>query len=89
MQGWVAPVDARRYLDNGAADIIALWDPAIAAKAMNQIAVMILDGKAIKNGDNLGLTGYETLRQDENDPKLFYGEAGLFLNKEDALNYDF
>lgn len=87
--GVATPIDARRYLDNGAADVIALWDPAIAAKAMNLIAVRILDGETIANGDSLGLEGYENLIQDENNPKLFFGNAGLFLNKESALKYDF
>ena len=87
--GVATPVDARRYLDNGAADVIALWDPAIAAKAMNQIAVMLLEGKEITNGISLELTGYESLRQDENNPKVFFGNAGLFLEKEEALKYDF
>ena len=87
--GVATPVDARRYLDNGAADVIALWDPAIAAKAMNQIAVMLLEGREVTNGSSLGLEGYESLRQDEKNPKVFFGNAGLFLKKEEALKYDF
>lgn len=87
--GVATPVDARQYLDNGAADVIALWDPAIAAKAMNAIAVKLLEGEEINDGDSIGYLGYESLKQDPNNPKLFYGEAGLFLEKEEALNYDF
>lgn len=87
--GVATPVDARKYLDTGAADVIALWDPALAAKAMNVIAVRLLEKQSISNGDSLGIPGYEKLRQDTTDPKLFFGDAGLFLKKDDALKYDF
>lgn len=87
--GVATPVDSRQYLNSGAAKTISLWDPALAAKAMNTIAVRLLDKQAIKNGDSLGILGYESLKQDPKDPKLFFANAWLFLNKDEALKYDF
>ena len=87
--GVATPLDAKQYLDSGAADIIALWDPAVSAYAMNLIAVKLLNGETIEDGADLGLEGYNKLRKDANDPKLFFGEAGLFLNKDNASGYDF
>lgn len=87
--GVATPLDAKQYLDSGAADVIALWDPAVSAYAMNVIAVKLLNGETIENGADLGLEGYNSIRQDENDPKLFFGEAGMFLDKDTASGYNF
>ena len=87
--GVATPLDAKQYLDSGAADIIALWDPAISAYAMNVIAVKLLNGETIENGADLGLEGYHSIRQDTNDSKLFFGEAGIFLDKDTASGYNF
>lgn len=87
--GVATPLDSKQYLASGATDIIALWDPAISAYVMNKIAVKLLEGEAIVDGEDLGVEGYTSIKQDKNNPKLFFGEAGIFLDKDSSLDYNF
>ena len=80
---------AGQYLESGATDMIAFWDPALAGKAMNEIAVRLLDGETIGEGTDLGLTGYENLRQDPENPGLFYGAAWVDVTQANMNEYNF
>ena len=80
---------SEQYLESGATDVIAFWDPAMAGQAMNEIAVRILDGESIENGANLGITGYEELFQDPVKSNLFYGAAWVGVTKENMDQYNF
>ena len=80
---------AGQYLESGATDMIAFWDPALAGKAMNEIAVRLLDGETIGEGTDLGLTGYENLRQDPENPGLFYGAAWVDVTEANMDAYNF
>jgi simple sugar transport system substrate-binding protein len=79
----------RQYLASGSTKLISLWDPADAGYVMNQIAVMLLEGKKPANGTDLGVPGYSKLRQDPEKPNLFYGSAWVDVTKEnmDACNF--
>ena len=83
------PLDNKAYLESGAVDKIAFWDPALAGYAMNQIAVMLLDGKEITNGMDLGIEGYESLNQDSSKSNLFFANAWVFVDKNNVDNYSF
>ena len=89
--GTSLPSVCKQYLETGATDYIAFWDPAMAGQAMNEIAVKILDGKKdeIKDGADLGIEGYTSLKQDPKKPNLFFGEAWVFVNKDNMDKYDF
>jgi simple sugar transport system substrate-binding protein len=52
------PSEAGALLVTGAIDGVALWDPKDAGLVMNSIAAMLIDGKAITDGVDLGVTGY-------------------------------
>ena len=80
---------AGQYLESGATDMIAFWDPALAGKAMNEIAVRLLDGETIGEGTDLGLIGYENLRQDPENPGLFYGAAWVDVTQANMDAYNF
>ncbi len=80
---------AGQYLESGATDMIAFWDPAVAGMAMNEIAVRLLNGETIGNGTDLGLAGYESLRQDPDKPNLFYGSAWVDVTVENMDQYNF
>lgn len=80
---------AGQYLETGATDMIAFWDPAMAGRAMNEIAVRLLNGETISNGTDLGIEGYESLRQDPAKPNLFYGAAWVTVTEENMDQYDF
>jgi simple sugar transport system substrate-binding protein len=86
---------AGKYLESGALDAIAFWDPADAGYAMNKLATMILDGKKdqIKEGLDLGVPGYEKLIYNsgitENKEKYLYGAAWKIVTKENMGDYNF
>ncbi len=89
--GTSLPSVCKQYLETGAVDYIAFWDPAMAGKAMNEIAVRILDGKKdqLKDGTDLGIEGYNSIKQDPKKPNLFYGQAWVFVNKDNMDKYNF
>ena len=74
------------YLESGAVNWIGFWDPAEAAYAMNVLAVHVLEGKEIHEGMDLGVPGYNNLKI---DGKVLYGEAWIFVNKDNMHEYDF
>jgi len=80
---------AGQYLESGATDMIAFWDPAMAGRAMNEIAVRLLDGETIENGTDLGIEGYTDLRQDPDKPILFYGSAWVDVTVDNMDEYNF
>ena len=79
----------RQFLESDAVKLISFWDPADAGYAMNQIAVMLLEGEKLAHGMNLGIAGYESLRQDPTKPNLFYGSAWVDVTKDNMDDYDF
>lgn len=76
-----------QYLESGAVDLIGFWDPALAAKAMNEIAVRVLEGKEVGNGTDLGVEGYENLTTENG--KILYGQAWVDVTAENMDEYDF
>ncbi|WP_239478864.1 autoinducer 2 ABC transporter substrate-binding protein [Lichenicola cladoniae] len=81
---------AGQYLKDGDIDYIQFWDPAIAGYAMNVLAVMALAKKPIKAGLNLGLKGYEDIKN--NDPKrpnVFAGQGWVGVTKANMGEYNF
>ena len=84
--GTSLPSIAGQYLDTGAVDGIGFWDPSVAGYAMNKIAQMVIDGKTIADGEDLGLPGYEKIKL---DGKVIYGEAWVNVNKANMAEYPF
>lgn len=84
--GTSLPSIANQYLETGAVDMISFWDPALAGYAMNQLAVMMLEGEEIEEGMDLGLEGYESI---EMDGKVLYGQAWVEVTAENAADYPF
>ncbi|MGI4747505.1 MAG: autoinducer 2 ABC transporter substrate-binding protein [Janthinobacterium lividum] len=81
---------AGQYLKDGDIDYIQFWDPAIAGYAMNILAVMALSKKPIKPGLNLGLKGYENIKN--NDPKrsnVLAGQGWVGVTKANMSEYNF
>ncbi len=84
--GTSLPSIAGQYLETGAVDGIGFWDPSVAGYAMNKIAQMVIDGKQIADGDDLGLSGYEKIKL---DGKVIYGQAWVNVNKANMAEYPF
>ncbi|MED1791432.1 autoinducer 2 ABC transporter substrate-binding protein [Brevibacillus nitrificans] len=87
--GTSVPSVSKQYLDSGAMSMIGFWDPADAGYVMNKLAVMVLDGKKadIKEGANLGVKGYESIKV-VNDKYLF-GSAWVGVGKDNMNDYNF
>ncbi|MEO8408932.1 MAG: autoinducer 2 ABC transporter substrate-binding protein [Propionivibrio sp.] len=80
---------AGQYLKSGGTKMIFFWDPADAGYVMNKMAVMLLEKKAITNGMDLGVKGYEKITVDPKNPKVFFGAAWVDVTKENMGDYNF
>jgi simple sugar transport system substrate-binding protein len=74
------------YLESGTINMISFWDPAKAGIAMNKLAALAIDGKAVTDGMDLGVEGYNKVQLKD---KVVYGQAWVDVTKENMGNYDF
>ncbi len=77
---------AGELLKTDAVQMASCWDPALAGKAMNKLALMIKSGEEIKDGMDLGLVGYEDVKL---KGKVFYGSAWIDITKDNLDQYPF
>ena len=84
--GTSLPSIAGQYIETGAVDGIGFWDPSVAGEAMNQLAVMVMNGEQVTDGMDLGLSGYENVRL---DGKVIYGKAWVNVNAGNMDEYPF
>lgn len=80
--------NAGQYVKDGTIETISFWDPALAGKALVDLAVKILDGEEVKDGIDLGAEGYTSMKL---DGKVLTGAAWIDVNKDnvDDPKYDF
>jgi simple sugar transport system substrate-binding protein len=85
------PTEAGKYLESGAINGIAFWDPKLAGMAMNKIAKMLLDGKTVENGADLGLPGYEKVTVSKGPGKgiIVRGQGWVSVDKSNYKQYNF
>jgi simple sugar transport system substrate-binding protein len=85
------PTEAGKYLESGAINGIAFWDPKLAGEAMNKIALMLLQGKTVENGANLGLPGYEKVTVSKGPGKgiIVRGQGWVSVDKSNYKQYSF
>ncbi|WP_028204474.1 autoinducer 2 ABC transporter substrate-binding protein [Paraburkholderia nodosa] len=85
------PTEAGKYLESGAINGIAFWDPKLAGMAMNKIAMMLIDGKTVENGANLGLPGYEKVTVSKGPGKgiIVRGQGWVSVDKSNYKQYNF
>lgn len=76
----------RRHLFSGATRLISFWDPADAGYVMNKLAVMVLEGKSITDGMDLGVPGYNQITLKEN---ILYASAMIDVTQENMADYNF
>lgn len=87
--GTSTPAIVGTLIDDGSVDVITGWDPALQGKAMLAAAELILDGKTLQDGQDLGIDGYTKLVQDKNSPTTFYGNAWIDITKDNTKDYPF
>lgn len=86
VMGTSLPSVSGQYLETGAVDRIFFWDPADAGYAMNEIALRLLEGGDISEGDDLGVPGYGSVTI---DGKVIYGQAWAEVTAENMDDYPF
>jgi len=84
--GTSLPSIAGDLLTTGAIDAIGFWDPAVAGAACNQIAKMLIEGKEVGAGTDLGIAGYNNLIAIGN---VLYGDAAVYVDATTADQYPF
>ena len=80
------PSETRDYLKSGVLTAVGLWDPAVTAKCMLNLAVDMLNGVEIAEGHNLGEVGYESVQI---DGTLMIGNGALEITAENVDTFTF
>lgn len=83
------PNECRELLKNGSMKVITLWDPADAGYAMCELARKVLDGEEIGEGTDLGITGYDNLKVDADNPQVLMGDASISITADTVDDYNF
>ena len=89
--GTSLPSIAGKYLDSGAVDGIGFWDPADAGYVMNKVAQLVLQGKKITNGMDLGVKGYNkvSVTKGKGAGMIIRGNAFVDVDKGNYKTYNF
>lgn len=89
--GTSLPSIAGKYLDSGAIDGIGFWDPADAGYVMNKVAQLVLQGKKVTTGMNLGVKGYNkvTVTKGRGSAMIITGNAFVDVDKSNYKSYPF
>jgi len=89
VMGTSLPSVAGELLGDGAVDKIFLWDPAVAGQAQDKLALMLIQGKKITPGLDLGLPGYRDLKRIPGTPHAFAGSGWIAIDKSNSKQYPF
>ena len=89
VMGTSIPSIGSKYLKDGSIDEIFFWDPALAGIAQDKIAVMLLQGKKVGPGTNLGIHGYTKLKKIPGSPHGLAGNAWVDVTKKNMKKYPF
>jgi len=77
---------AGNLLKTGAVDEISFWDPKDAGKAISSVALRLLNGETVKDGDDLGVVGYNKVTVKDN---VIKGAAWIDVTKDNMGDYNF
>jgi simple sugar transport system substrate-binding protein len=80
------PSETRDYLKSGVLTAVGLWDPAVTAKCMLNLAVDMLNGVEIAEGHDLGEVGYESVQI---DGTLMIGNGALEITADNVDTFTF
>ena len=85
------PTEAGKFLESGAINGIAFWDPKLAGLAMNKIALLLINGKTVTDGTDLGLPGYNkvTVSKGPGSGIVVRGSGWVEVDKSNYKNYPF
>src|SRR5215475_6135125 len=89
VMGTSIPSVSGEFLADGAVDKILLWDPAVAGQAQDKLALMLIQGKQIGPGLDLGLPGYRNLKTISDTPHGLAGDSWIAIDKSNSKQYPF
>ena len=89
VMGTSLPSVAGEFLGDGAVDKIFLWDPAVAGQAQDKLALMLVQGKKIGPGLDLGLPGYRNLKRIPGTPHALAGSGWIAIDRSNSAQYPF
>ncbi len=84
--GTSLPSYTGELLKTNAITVIFCWDPATAGYAMNKVAQMVLEGKKIEDGMDLGIPGYNHIKL---AGTVIYGNAWIDITRDNMEQYPF
>ncbi len=78
-------------LATGDIDLAMAWDPKLAGKAMCEVLLRVVNGEEIKTGDDLGISGYESVIVEPNDNgvMIITGAAWIKMDAVTMADYPF
>ena len=80
------PSETRDFLKSGVLQAVGLWDPAVSAQAMLNLAIAMYNGETPATGMDLGEVGYESV---EITGTLVVGDGALAITKDNVNNFTF
>jgi len=80
------PLYTESGLRNGSVQFCSFWDPYETQYVCNVISSMVLDGKSVKTGDNMGRLGYNSVVV---DGLVVMGAAWIDVTTENFEKYNF
>lgn len=80
------PSEVSHYLKNGSLQSVALWDPAISAKVMLNVGMMLWNGESVATGSDLGYEGYTNVTV---DGTLIMGEGWIAITPDNVDSFTF
>ena len=80
------PSETRDFLKSGVLQAVGLWDPAVTAKCMLNLAVDMFNGVEPATGMDLGEVGYESV---EITGTLVVGDGALAITKDNVDTFTF
>lgn len=85
------PSEAAKFLESGAVGGIAFWDPKDAGIMMNKAAKMLLEGKQITDGMDMGVKGYNkvSVKKGPGVGVIVTGQAWVEVDKNNYKQYAF
>lgn len=84
--GTSLPSYCGELLKASAITVIFCWDPATAGYAMNKVAQMVLAGRKVEDGMDLGIPGYSSIKL---KGSVIYGNAWIDITKDNMDRYPF
>jgi simple sugar transport system substrate-binding protein len=85
------PSEAAKFLESGAVNGIAFWDPKDAGIVMNKAALLLVQGKKITDGMDMGVSGYDhvTVKKGPGVGVILTGKAWVEVDKSNYKKYAF